>query len=169
VSAVPAKAAEPAAALPTQPASTGQPPQSAARPERKTSNRFEKPEVKESPWNKNNGTDAGDRLAKKPRGKNPREKDVPETARSPAARKEHISKPEGAKQESDKENAPEVKEGAGSEKKAEGEDGLTRINGDRPARPPLNPHTLYLKNLPADVTQDLLKSIWDEEIRAKVS
>ena len=158
------------------------------RQERKTSNRFEKGEVKdreqrergpererENPWTKANGGEATERPGKKLRGPKPM-KDTKETTGSSTdgfkpvnAKKELAIKSETtSKPDSDKENAAESTEPAEDAKKPEAEDGPSRINGDRPPRTPLNPYTLYIKGLPADVTQDSLKTIFDEAIRAKV-
>jgi hypothetical protein len=169
-----------------------------ARPERKTSNRFEKGEGKdreprepreareprgergtererENPWTKANGGDSTERAGKKIRGPKPL-KEGKEQATSPSdgfktvGSKKDLNKPEVAsKPDSDKENAPESSEPVDEAKKVEAEDGPSRINGEKAPRTPFNPYSLYIKGLPTDVTQDNLKTIFDEAIRAKVS
>ena len=154
-------------------ASSSQPPvsQQSARPERKTSNRFEKLELKEreNPWTKANGQESTERAGKKVRApKAPRDKDAPEGSKPSSAKRELPAKTETSKPDSDKENAPDATEASTATKKTDVEDGPERINGERSTRPALNPYTLYIKGLPSGVTQDLLKSVWDEAIRAKV-
>ena len=172
----------PAKASPTAPTkqpenasitSSSQPPasQQSTRPERKTSNRFEKPELKEreNPWTKANGQEPTERPGKKVRApKAPRDKDAPEGSKPSSAKRELPTKTDTSKPDSDKENAPDAAETNAASKKIDVEDGPDRINGERSTRPALNPYTLYIKGLPAGVTQDMLKGVWDEAIRAKV-
>lgn len=185
-----AKTSEPAAAA-TIPAS-GQ----SGRPERKNFSRLERSDLERgSSWSRpSSGQDAQDR--KKPRnGKNLKERDATEGAgnetsrSSPSERKpvnpraaataatapeaakrvgEEINKadssnakPDITKSEDKQQPSTGTEEATGTAPKSNGE---TRIS----TRPALNPHTLYLKGLPSEVTHEQLKSIWDESIRAKV-
>lgn len=160
------------------------------RSERKTSNRFEKAEAKDrdqrerapererdTAWGKTNGGEPAERAGKKLRGPKPLKEGKETSSGSPSdgfkqvgSKRDNAVKPETMnKPDSDKENVGESSEAAGDAKKPEAEEGPSRINGERPPRTPLNPYTLYIKGLPADVTQDSLKTVFDEAIRAKVS